>query len=158
MDITIRRAVPGDVDGIIRILWQIAEVHRAGRPDICRAGVRKYSAVELEALVRGEDPPAFVAADDTGNPVGCCLCTVRRYAGDKFLVDHTSLFIDDFGVDETCRGQGVGTKLFAAAKEHAKHVGAYDIGLNVWEFNERAVRFYERCGFSPRNRHMEMIL
>ena len=156
MNVTIRRAQPGDIDGILRILWQIAELHSEGRPDVCK-GAKKYSAEELEALLKDGDRPAFVAVDG-GQVAGCCLCTVQRFAGDKFMVDHTSLHIDDFGVDESRRGQGVGTALFAAAKEHAKQIGAYDIGLNVWEFNERAVRFYGRCGFATRSRHMEMIL
>ena len=42
------------------------------------------------------------------------------------------------------------------AKEYAKEKNCGFLMLNVWEFNENAVAFYEKYGFSTRTRHMEL--
>ncbi|HGE9058301.1 TPA: GNAT family N-acetyltransferase, partial [Streptococcus agalactiae] len=36
--------------------------------------------------------------------------------------------------------------------------GCYNITLNVWNDNQRAVSFYEKLGFKPQQTQMEEIL
>jgi ribosomal protein S18 acetylase RimI-like enzyme len=72
--------------------------------------------------------------------------------------DRETLHIDDLCVDAECRGMGIGKLLMAAAVEHARELGVYDIDLNVWEFNTDARMFYESLGFSTRQRRMELVL
>ena len=157
MDITIRSAETNDIDGIISLLQQISELHREGRPDICNGG-RSYSPEDLEILIKDENRPAFIAVGASGYVIGCCLCEIMRYTEAKFMTKRTLLYIHDFGVDESCRRQGVGTELFKAARKYAVSIGAFDIELGVWEFNENAIRFYERLGFATQRRRMELIL
>ena len=49
------------------------------------------------------------------------------------MVPAKTLFIEDFCVDEACRGQHIGTTLFDFVKAEAKRLGCNDICLNVWE-------------------------
>jgi len=156
--IHIRRAVSGDSDGVIRLLLQIADLHHKGRPDMFKAGSQKYTKDEFEAILKDESRPVFVAVDESRNVLGYCFCIINRYETHAVYRDHSSLYIDDFCVDENCRGQGIGHTLFAAVKEYADQIGAHDIDLNVWEFNEGAVKFYGSCGFATRSRRMELIL
>ena len=157
MDVTIRKAETGDIDGIINLLLQISLLHRKGRPDICNGG-QSYTPEELELLIKDRNRHSFVAVVDAGYVVGLCLCEIMRYTEAKFMSKRTLLYIHDFGVDESYRSQGIGTKLFSAVKEYAASIGAYDIELGVWEFNKNAIQFYERCGFSVQRRRMELIL
>ena len=57
----IRRAEAKDIAGIARLLLGIAQLHHRGRPDIFRGG-SKYGIAELEAIIRDESRPVFVAA------------------------------------------------------------------------------------------------
>jgi GNAT superfamily N-acetyltransferase len=50
-------------------------------------------------------------------------------------------------------GRGVGAQLMAGALEAARAAGHDEVWLQVWEFNARAIRFYEKCGFVVRGRN-----
>ena len=56
--------------------------------------------------------------------------------------DVKTLYIDDLCVDEACRGQHIGSALYAYVVETARENGCYRITLNVWCLNEPAMRFY----------------
>lgn len=49
---------------------------------------------------------------------------------------------------ESYIGQGLGARLMAAVHEQARERGARTLWLGVYDRNVRAVRFYERFGFS----------
>ena len=66
------------------------------------------------------------------------------------------LDIDEFGVDEAHRREGVATEMIAFIRAYAKENGFSRIELNMWEFNREALAFYEAVGFSTYRRYMEM--
>ena len=61
-------------------------------------------------------------------------------------------------MDESCRGQGVASKLYAHVCAYAKSIGCRSITLNVWCGNEDAMNFYVHHGMKPRNVTMEIKL
>ena len=158
MIIFIRRAKPEDSDRLMELLAQIARLHHVGRPDLFKDGRQKYGKEELTGILRDENKPIFVATNGSDDIVGYVFCIIVRYRAHANLNDHDSLYIDDFCVDENCRGGGVGKTLFQAVKAYAREIGVYSIDLNVWEFNESAIRFYESCGMRTQSRKMELIL
>jgi len=157
MNVTIRKADIRDIDGIISLLRQVSLLHHEGRPDICNGG-QSYTPDDLGLLIKDKNRPSFVVIVDTDHVAGFCHCEIMRYTEAKFISERTLLYIHDFGVDETYRRQGVGSKLISAVREYALSIGAYDVELGVWEFNENAIRFYEHCGFVTQRRRMELIL
>ena len=66
------------------------------------------------------------------------------------------LEVDEIGVDESVRRQGVGRKMFEEIRCIAMKKGFKRIELNMWDFNEAALKFYEAIGFSTYRRYMEM--
>lgn len=156
MQFTFRRAKPADCDQIIALLENIAALHHNGRPDIYKAGIRKYSPEEFAFLLEDEDSPVFVAADENDRVMGYIFGELHRYKNHPYFTDRTELYIDDFCVDEHLRGQHIGTRLFEGVKAWAKQSGIDFIYLNVWEFNESAIRFYESLGMTTRRRYMEL--
>jgi len=157
----VRLATPHDIDELIRLLRQIADWHHNGRPDLFKSGGQKYTPEELSNILRDENRPIFVAEpnENTDNPpklAGYCFCEIIPAPEHPVLYPHTTLYIDDFCVDENCRCQGIGKKLFAHVQEYARQIEAYNIDLNVWAFNESALRFYESCGFSVQRYRMEL--
>ena len=153
----IRLAEIRDIPGMIALLYQVGGVHHDIRPDIFRSGAIKYTPEDLENLLKEADKPIFVC-DDGGFVAGYCFCQIREYAGSTVLTDRKELYIDDLCVDESCRGQGVATQLYRHVTEYAKNQGYAFLTLNVWEGNEKAQRFYEYMGMTPRNTHMEIKL
>lgn len=158
MAIAIRRAESCDIPGVIRLLGQVLELHAVLRPDIFIPGTTKYTPQELEEIFRCEDTPVFVATDDSGDVAGYAFCVMKRQPFSTNMRDFTSLYIDDLCVDESVRGQHVGSALFGYVKEYAKSRGCYDVTLNVWEGNDPARKFYERMGMFVKETQMEFIL
>ena len=137
----IRRATKQDMDGLNRLLFQVLEVHHKGRPDLFKGGVKKYTDEELADLLLDEQRPVFAAFDEEGRMLGYCFCIFRQLQ-DNILTDIKTLYIDDLCVDESCRGQHVGSQLYAYVRNYAKEQGCYNLTLNVWALNENALRFY----------------
>lgn len=64
--------------------------------------------------------------------------------------------VDELGVDANFRRQGVGTELIAFIRSEARRRGIRRVELNMWEFNEGALAFYEAVGFRTYRRYMEL--
>lgn len=158
MDIVVRKAESKDGKKVLELLISIAKLHHDGRPDIFRAGISKYGQSDFEVMLQDENRPVFVAVDESETVLGYVFCQLITYANHPVFVDYKSLYIDDFCVDSSIRGGGIGKKLFAFVKEFAKAKGCSNIDLNVWGFNESAIGFYEACGMKSQRRHMEIRL
>lgn len=68
------------------------------------------------------------------------------------------LSIDDIGVDESLRNQGIGTQMMAHLSDMAKAWGCSSICLYVDAPNESAIGYYKKCGFFVRNLGMTLNL
>ena len=148
------RAEERHIPGMICLLKQVGQVHHVGRPDIFRAGAQKYNEEDLKALLQDQSRPIFIAEED-GAVLGYGFCILKQTENDPVLRDSRSLYIDDLCVDENCRGKHVGSQIYAYIKDYARTIGCDTITLNVWAFNESALRFYEAMGMQMRNIHME---
>lgn len=154
----IRRANGQDIPGLNRLLYQVAKVHSDSRPDLFKAGGKKYTDQELLALLQDDARPVFAAVDESGRVLGYAFCILQSHPDDNILTPIRTLYIDDLCVDEDIRGQHIGRALYAYVKNYAKDIGCYNLTLNVWACNESARKFYERCGLVPQKYGMETIL
>lgn len=68
------------------------------------------------------------------------------------------LSIDDIGVEESLRHQGIGTRMMEELRSLAKQWGCSDICLYVDAPNESAIAFYQKYGFQMKNIGMRMKL
>lgn len=154
----IRRAEEQDINGINRLLLQVCMVHHRGRPDLFKAGGKKYTDTQLKAIIRDDKTPVFVALDEQGAVLGYAFCIFQQHIGDNILTDIKTLYIDDLCVEEALRGQHIGRLLYEHVLAYARENGFYNVTLNVWSLNESALRFYEACGLKPQKIGMETIL
>ena len=154
----IRRANASDLPGLNRLLEQVLMVHHNGRPDLFKSGAKKYTDEELLTLLADEGRPVFAAVDDSGTMLGYCFCIFQQHLNNNILTDIRTLYIDDLCVDENCRGQHIGSKLYAYVLDFARQSGCYNVTLNVWSCNKRASAFYEKLGLKSQKVGMETIL
>lgn len=154
----IRRAQEKDMERIHLLLNQVAMVHHIGRPDLFKAGTRKYTDDQLKAIIADDQRPILVATDDADQVLGYAFCIFRQELDNNILTDIKTLYVDDLCVDETLRGQHIGKALYDAAVQYAKDHDCYNLTLNVWSCNESAMRFYQSCGLKPQKVGMELIL
>jgi ribosomal protein S18 acetylase RimI-like enzyme len=153
----IRRATSNDIEDINRLLHQVLDIHHNGRPDIFKAGAKKYTDAELLEIIKDDNRPIFVAYDVQGVK-GYAFCIFERNIGSNILTDIKTLYIDDLCVDESARGCGVGRQLYSFVTGFARQNHCYNITLNVWSCNTEALEFYKKMGFEPQKIYMEKIL
>lgn len=154
----VRRAEERDIPRIGELLLQVAELHAKGRPDLFRAGQRKYTDEELKAILRDPARPVFVAVDEDDLPLGYAFCADATHPDDNLLTPVRTLYVDDICVDENARGKGVGKAVYEYVRAWAKEEGYYNLTLNVWSCNPGAMKFYLAMGPTPYKTGMETIL
>ncbi len=154
----IRRAEEKDADKILDLLVQVNNVHQNNRPDLFIKDKTKYTRDELLAIMTDDERPIFVYTDETDQVLGYAFCVFESLVGSNNRPNIVTLYIDDICVDEKARGKHVATALFEHVKMFAKEQNCYDITLNVWDKNDSAMAFYEKCGFKIQKYGMEIIV
>ena len=156
----IRLANEKDIEQINNLLYQVHKVHSDARPDLFKAGGKKYNDEELKEIIKDEEKPIFVYESNgkNGKIEGYAFCILINHDKENSLCDYKSLYIDDLCVDKNCRGKGIGKKLYDYVLEYAKKIGCYNLTLNVWEGNDSAMQFYKNIGLKIQKIGMEKIL
>lgn len=152
----IRKAEKKDISQIEELLYQVAKVHADGRPDLFRAGQKKYTAQELEQMMQDDSRPIYVAEQDE-RILGYAFCIFQEN-NSNLMTDIRTLYIDDLCVQEDARGENIGRQIYDYVLNVARQSGCYNVTLNVWECNPGAKRFYEKCGLQVQKTGMEKIL
>lgn len=151
----VRFAEEHELHRVNELRKQVNDLHVAGKPEIFKPGFPE----ELREFVHSiwNDPDkAIVVAEREGEICGFAVLhhIVRPETPFMFVRDY--LDIDEFGVDEAHRREGVATEMIAFIRAYAKEAGFSRIELNMWEFNRDALAFYESVGFSTYRRYMEL--
>jgi ribosomal protein S18 acetylase RimI-like enzyme len=154
----IRRAEEKDMKRVLKLLSEVLEIHAKIRPDIFVSGTTKYSDEELREIFRDDGKPVFVAVDDVDEVLGYAFCEIKEMPKRPFMQSYKMLYIDDLCVDENARGQHIGKQLYEYVLDYARKNGFYNVTLNVWNCNESAMKFYQKCGLVPQKVGMEKIL
>ncbi len=75
---------------------------------------------------------------------------------DNYIIKARKIcFIESLGVKENYQHQGIGRKLYEYLKNEVKSKNIDAIELNVWGFNQDAIRFYESLGMNIKNMKYE---
>lgn len=156
-NLNIRRAIPADAETINKLLFQVLKVHSDVRPDLFKAGTKKYTDSELNSIISDDSRPIFVAEKD-GSVLGYAFCIHQQFIDNNNMTDIKTLYIDDLCVDGDARNMHIGTALYNHVLKYAEENGYYNVTLNVWADNVNAVRFYEKLGLKIQKIGMEKII
>ena len=72
------------------------------------------------------------------------------------MIERDYLDIEEFCVDVSWYRKGIATEMINYIRRYAFEKNIHRIELNVWDFNENALAFYESVGFNTYRRYMEM--
>lgn len=154
MDFEVRYAALSDLPQVNVLRKQVNDLHAHGRPDIFRNDFCDAMQKRLYDQFAAEDSDVIVAVQ--GETV-CGFAMVEYIHRPESPYCHPRSFyrVEEFGVDAAFRRQGVATALIAFCREEARKKGFHRMELDMWEFNEGALKFYESVGFSTYRRYME---
>jgi diamine N-acetyltransferase len=91
------------------------------------------------------------------NQVAVGYARVRSSENPGELEGHTSLEIERLYVDKNYIGKRVGHILMNTCIQYAKENNYDMLWLGAWEFNARAISFYEKWGFEKFGKHIFML-
>lgn len=136
MSVIIREARRADCPQMFALVKELAAFERAA----------DEVSLSLEAFTEsgfGKEPVwwAFVAEDDRDQIVGMALYYIRfsTWKGKR-------MYLEDIIVTQASRGQGIGKRLFERCIQEAQTRGYSGMTWQVLDWNERAIRFYEKYG------------
>ena len=153
----IRFAKEDELERINVLRKQVNDLHVEGKPDVFKPGFNE----ELQNYVYYifKDPEQkIVVADKDGEICGFAILHHIYKPENPFMKVRDFLDIDEFCVDEKHRREGIATAMVEFIKNFAIDQGYHRLELNMWEFNQDALAFYEAAGFESFRRYMEMFI
>ncbi|MCR5032725.1 MAG: GNAT family N-acetyltransferase [Lachnospiraceae bacterium] len=151
----VRLAKKEELDRVNELRKQVNDIHVAGKPEVFKPGFCRELQEYIYVIWEDPDQDIAVAVQD-GVICGFAILHHVIRPENPFMKERDFLDIDEFCVDEAYRRQGVATALVEFAKEYAREKGLHRVELNMWEFNQGALAFYEAAGFTTYRRYMEM--
>lgn len=131
MDIKIRKAEKRDIPAIHALVRELAIYEKAEEQLV--ASIEEYER-DFEAGVY-----RALVAEAEGRVVGMAL-SYMAYSTWKGKM----LFLEDFVINEAYRRYGIGQRLFDAFLEEARREGCRLVKWQVLDWNEPAIKFYEK--------------
>lgn len=152
----IRKIQKQDYEQLKKLVYQVHELHYKNRPDIYIDG-NPFPFAYFQEILNDETYCKY--AYEENNKI-CGLIIAKKISSQSIPIfkPRTIYFIEDIVVDKECRKKGIGKKLYYFLKDEAIKEGAEAIELNVWAFNEDAIKFYESLGMSVKNMKFEQLL
>lgn len=108
-------------------------------------------------LLEQEQSTVLIAREEN-KIIGFAVISIEASPDFPSLVHRRFAYIHDFGVDQSEKRKGIGLLLFEACLKWAKEMKVNEVELNVWEFNEEAISFYEKHSMKTISRKMRLAI
>jgi N-acetylglutamate synthase-like GNAT family acetyltransferase len=142
-DVTIRLATENDVPQILPLIRSLIELYSEPVPD-------RDAMAEIVAQQITSDGHEYVVAEAGDHVFGCLL--VCYYLSTWAAAPYAML--QDFIVEPDWRNQGVGSTMFAYARDRARIRGCARVDLVLQGKLAQAKRFFQRWGFRRTDREL----
>ena len=150
----IRKATEHDIEGLCQLIAEVDELHRDHLPHKFRTsdGPARERQFMLD-LIEREDVGLFVAEHEE-QQVGFVHVVVHDAPDFPIVQPRRTAWVDSIAVGRAARRGGIGRALMERAQQWALAMGAREIVLKVYQFNQSAIEFYRRLGYDTLAREM----
>ena len=153
MEFQIRKAVAGDFEEISKLFHEILTYHCRALPQIFKPVKDARSHEMMDDIIADENTAMFVAMYN-GKVIGLVHVNIRESPDIPVLVKRRYAYVSDIIVTEQYRGSSIGRELMDTVEQWALGKGINQVELNVWDFNEPALAFYCKLGYSVSRKNM----
>jgi ribosomal protein S18 acetylase RimI-like enzyme len=147
-DIVIRKAKNSDLPAIKKLLAEL--INAMDDTEGIDVGIALETCEQLLNDARSH----FLVATAQGTPVGFINFTIRQ----TILHRSPSALIDELVVAREYQRKGVGKQLMLAAMEKCRQLGCCEVEVSTEKTNDRARKFYKKCGFEESGALFEVDL
>ena len=134
----LRAAEPRDVPAIVGLIRELAEFENLSH-------LVQVTPETLHPHLFGDKPVAEALVAEVGGAVGAFALFFTNFS--TFLA-RPGLYLEDLYVQPTLRGSGIGKALLERLGAIAVERGCGRFEWSVLDWNENAIRFYEKMGAS----------
>jgi GNAT superfamily N-acetyltransferase len=162
-NVNIRFAGIQDLETLCRLYVEFHEFHVRELPDrlLSLGDPDAYDCAKmfpkLEKIIKDDNAVIFLA-EVAHQPVGFAEVYVRQDEPNLARVLHRYGHLQSLMVTEEFRRHGVGKQLVEAAQQWTKDKGATEMRLDIWEFVEGPLEFYEQSGYRTLRRTLVRAL
>jgi len=154
MEISARKATADDYNSLCELFNEIDALHCDNLPYIFEKPNGAAREKDYYLGLIADENVALLVAEVGENLVGFVHAIVRDTPAIPVFVLRRYAIVDSIVVKSGFQNHGIGRILMDKMEEWAIAKGATSIELNVYEFNEPAISFYERLGYQTFSRKM----
>ncbi len=158
MEISVRKATADDYNSVCELFDEIDALHRDNLPHIFQKPDGTVREQDYFLGLSADENVALLVAETGKDLVGFVHAMVRDTPAIPVFVPRRYAIVDGIVVKSGFQNHGIGRILMEKMQEWALTKGATSIELNVYEFNETAISFYERLGYQTFSRKMSKEL
>ncbi len=149
MDMTsIRVARRDDYEGLCPVIRELDAFHAGALPHFFRPFDEPARPLEWFIDMLENPESLLLVAEHDGVIAGFLSALVRNSPDLPMFVPRRWLVVDNVAVLNAYRRMGIGQALMHQVHAWAHEQGLAEIELSVWEFNEDAIAFYEKLGYT----------
>ena len=148
--ITIRKALPSDMDALLRFEQGVIAAERPFDPTLKTGKIHYY---DLMGMINAPDVELLVAELD-GALIGSGYARIE--AAKHYLQHPIHAYLGFMYVEPAHRGKGVNHQIIAALTTWARSRNVNELRLDVYHENLNAIKAYEKAGFSKNMINMRM--
>lgn len=156
MSITCGLADFYDVVAIAPIAYAVSKIHTQSIPREFTEPTEESNIEYIRKSIENQNTEVIKAEKD-GVICGYLVLYIDEYPK-EFFVDSKRGFVGSIGVDEHCRGQGVGILMIQYAENILRERGIKVFNIDVYCFNQVAEKLYDRLGFEDIKHFKRKIL
>lgn len=138
----VRIAEENDLVQISKILKEVHTLHQNNRKDIFKDFKEPINMDYYKSLIKDNTSEVFVYEIDN-LIIGYMTLKLIEVKNHPVLLDRRILKMEDLAILNKFQNNGYGSKLFDKAIEYSKYINSDGLELQVWDFNEKALKFYQ---------------
>jgi diamine N-acetyltransferase len=158
VEVSIRKATAEDYTVLCDLFAEVDALHRDNLPHIFqKPNGLVWEHDYYEGLITDENVGLFVV--EIGQKlIGFVHAVIREAPAIPIFMPRRYAVVESIGVRSEFLKQGIGRRLMDTVHAWAIAKGATTIELNVYEFNQTALGFYQRLGYEALSRKMSRAL
>ncbi len=150
----VRSAQINDCEAISTLNYEVQDIHALEYPEIFKPpSAETFSSVEVKEILQKENALMFVAESD-GKIIGYIYGEITNFPENSIRYSVDALYIHHIAVTRSHRKRGAGKQLIERMTAYAEEIGPSIVMLDIWSFNEGALDFFKKQGFSVFNYRM----
>ena len=145
----LRPAKKDDYDVLFELFNELQMTHYKTVPNFFKTASKdKIFYDYFDEVIENVDKHLILAFE--GNvPIGYVYYVISNLPENVYRKKQRIIYINQILISEDYQGKGYGKALIGYVKDEAKKENIRRVGLDVWLFNEGAIKIFESQGFKP---------